>query len=993
MNEVISCNICHKTSLSLLLLRPSPIAKITELAPNFANRVVSDSGLLAGLLPTTLPSQSRFVLRLLRPGYVYIYIEKPPVGVRNWLIYRVTDKSDIVPQTSDLFYLAQPEMTCSRIEHNDAALKLVNIPQAHKIPYIWLAFSANLWNEKSRLRNCGDPRVMQKIFLHDPVKNTSGFFPSPKNLRDKVLECALGKLIVDTDESNDFPFNSIVTLVAPLADTMKKAAANHPLTINKEVAIVLRDPVGIAAELNALRIRRNELIKKEINKPENLHPLNSSNTILGLRKSLVSEEDVDSYEQVAPLKTRKAFLKENYPVGTEWQELTEADRKELLKRSRSKDNELHDLLLLPYQESFKDGNLGRVIFPDHDDRAEAWTREKVDKNWTQFCRYYDEDARAKWVKDFNLRMKSLHYDPLRLFEMDWRTAAEDEQIHQYFKNHFDSLESFRPISTHNANLTYSSESHSIHTPAPFSAGGILQGYTSALAKDITDETSVALRAIVGNHAEMIDVIANQLLETSEKDGMRDKTYDVLKGISELKMPKSIMESHGWISNALAMFSFGHVSALSGAVFTLAADNLAETQVIPAMMAKLASFSKVQRFMEFAAQGALKSNAKKMPLLVTGMIDIDEALKIFKKRAGQGLGTSKSRIRAHRSGSRKIAISVLTDTDAYRAAGGNLAEIVHDPEVGTVKISRAATREAIRSAAGSAAIISEQSLLRLYEEEATAGAKIANLARSNVLHASEVLKTVDARLALGSMIIQAIGIWNARKKALEAQSDDKLMAAYFSLLDSGLGFLSGALQLWCVAAEATLIRVSGHAAAAASCGIGTLKFFGNLAGVAGSVVSLTSSIQSIKEQRNLHNEMPEYYYSVAAFAFGGTIATSTGLTVGSLAATLEARGIGGVVVRTVASRLAANAVVGTIGGVAFTVSGAGLILLATGVISTVSAIVLTPSEVQRWLGRSYFGTDGGLIFKGKRNDMFAKGDWASERLELDKIIKSSANLQG
>jgi hypothetical protein len=76
----------------------------------------------------------------------------------------------------------------------------------------------------------------------------------------------------------------------------------------------------------------------------------------------------------------------------------------------------------------------------------------------------------------------------------------------------------------------------------------------------------------------------------------------------------------------------------------------------------------------------------------------------------------------------------------------------------------------------------------------------------------------------------------------------------------------------------------------------------------------------------------------------------------------------------------------------TVSGVGLLLLGAGVAIQVAAIVLTPNELQRWLGRSYFGRDGGFIVQGKRDDMFAKGDWRAERAALDEVMKNTAEEQ-
>lgn len=129
------------------------------------------------------------------------------------------------------------------------------------------------------------------------------------------------------------------------------------------------------------------------------------------------------------------------------------------------------------------------------------------------------------------------------------------------------------------------------------------------------------------------------------------------------------------------------------------------------------------------------------------------------------------------------------------------------------------------------------------------------------------------------------------------------------------------------------------------------------------------------------------YRFSAFASLGTAFTSLALTSGVAAESLVARGAVGAVVRTVAVRVGANAVLATVGGIGLTVSGVRLILLGAGVAFQVGAILLTPDELQMCLGRSYFGRDGGIIFSGKRDDMFAKGEWETEKKALEEVIKN------
>ncbi|OFA05505.1 T6SS effector BTH_I2691 family protein [Duganella sp. HH101] len=996
MVTTTGCDVCNKSSLSLLLLRPSPIANSPLLAAAGARGVAADPAVLTGMLPSPAPKQSRFALRLLRAGYVHIFLPSPPAGVPSWLVYRVTEQADLVPEGSELFAQADASVSCSRSGHIAMGLKVVSIPQAHKVTELWVAYSANLWNDTLRGKNKADPAVMQKISLQSCGVNS--FVPTADKLKAQVLECALNKLSIDGASDHDFPFNSIASSAEDLAANLKLAAAKHPKTAGKEIAVVLRDPVGIATELNALRVRRNELLKKEIAKPENLHPLNSSATVLGLKQSLVREEDLSSFEQVSPLRTLSAYMQDDWPAGTEWQAVTDEDRKMLLSRVKG-DGAFSEFVLSPYKAVFEKKNLGRVFYPDHDKRAAEWTKKKVEENWSKLAKYHDEEARAAWIKNFDAKMKTLHYDPLALFEEDWHAATEDKQTLAYFARHFDPLAKADPLKQPASGVLYARENHLINQPAPFSEG-LLTRYLAKLGRPITDEEAVVLRALVGNQDAMIKMVHIQLTGDPGAAGMRDKSYDLVKGFSELGMSKGALTANSWIGHAIALFSVGQLSALSGAALTVAAREAKTSSVTASIMAKLQMMAHVQRCLEYSVQGALHGNAPNVPVLLKMQVSADDALKIFAARSGQPMGTSKTRIKKAKANNAKVTLTLATDTDAIKAANGNVGDIAQNPASGSVKMGKAATSAAI-GAAGSTAVLTEEKFLQLYQSQAGTGAKAANMLRSALPNLAKtsggawlmaMAKTLDARLALGSMIIQAIGVWNGMDAASQAKSESSLTDANYGVLDSVLGFTGGALALWSVGAELRVVARLGHQAVGAHIGIGLLKIGGSITGIAGGAVNYVASQKKSDDQRALGNKDAARLYNYSAIAFLATGATSTLLTGGAIAGALEARAIGGAVVRTVATRLAANAVFATVGGIGLTVSGIGLLLLGAGVVAQIGAIVLTPTDMQRWLGRSYFGRDGGLIFSGKRDDMFKKGDWAAEKEALDEIIADAAKQQ-
>lgn len=192
----------------------------------------------------------------------------------------------------------------------------------------------------------------------------------------------------------------------------------------------------------------------------------------------------------------------------------------------------------------------------------------------------------------------------------------------------------------------------------------------------------------------------------------------------------------------------------------------------------------------------------MAVRVTMRINPDDAIDIYRVRKGQGIGTGKARIKQAKANNVKLPLVLVTDTDAIKAAE-DLLKIAKDPNSGAVIMGAAATRAAVTQTGTAAITISEETFLHLYRGQATVAAKAANLIRTaipamiktdTVADLRALAKTVDARLALASMMIQCIGIWYGRDAVSKAGSDSDLLDAQYGLLDSVLGFTGGAIAL-------------------------------------------------------------------------------------------------------------------------------------------------------------------------------------------------------
>ena len=183
-NPADNCKFCQKSGLSLLLLRPSPIATSSQLQAPGSSAAVADAALVKPLIPEGL-TESRPVLRLLRDGFVHLYIPSKD----KWRSWRVTDSADLLEQDNSLFTEPKIDTACSRKIHDSSGYKLLQIPNAHELigQSIWLAFSANLWSDKLKRQNKANRKAMVEVKLGSV--SAPAFRPDAASLKRQMLEC------------------------------------------------------------------------------------------------------------------------------------------------------------------------------------------------------------------------------------------------------------------------------------------------------------------------------------------------------------------------------------------------------------------------------------------------------------------------------------------------------------------------------------------------------------------------------------------------------------------------------------------------------------------------------------------------------------------------------------------------------------------------------------------------------------------------------------
>lgn len=941
------CKKCEKASLALLLLRPSPIAKEDPLRPP-GSSVVQSAGVHAlGLTPSRAPTESRTVLRLMREGYVHVYIESPPPGVKKWQVYQVTPNADLLPLGSHLDITIPPPPPCPAQEHNRAGLMLVSIPKAHLIDGVWIAFSANYWNDKLRGQNAANPKVMQYVPLAGGGKNT--FKPTEANLKNHVLECALEKLLVDGGEDHDYPFVKVAPNTAELAEALRKAADHHPKTAGKELAVVLADPVAYTTELNALRSRRHLVGLKEACKPDNAWAQNSANLVNGLRHNLLDGLLKRGYDTVAPVMTQGRFkdimrVKPNprgWPEGTRWEPITANPRR---------------------GEATHAPGEGRVIFPDHDTRAAEWARMQSEATWEKLARYYDEAGAKAWMAAFDARMKAEHYEPLQRFELDWLESRNDARFDDCFELHFDPQDPNDLKEAHCPGATYTIEGARALTPAPLTQGPALDLYIKEIKKDLLQPSAVLLRTLASNNEPLL-IKAKAVFALEEAlasggghahDKRNDKLFDLGSGFVLLapdpdapliKAPKFKFLAPGLFGDLACAYTLLVAKSISTAGYGLAirfgVEAFAKSGEGKQLLAKMGSTALVQRCRDLALESVVNGGPLRTPMQIEVEMRPIEAVYHMNGRF------SRRQVMAATSGG-WMRFKVLTD-NIELAQHANVRDLVA-AGAGQIEMRGKYIHPLCKIPYTERTVRIGDKVVDALRQSGTNGwARAAEGVVESARGSHAVVSSLQGRLALGVILINTVGLIGSLG---DLSSDDArtFRDACVGFLDSSASVIAGSLQVIEAAAKTSINSRLGAQGVAKSVALPALRMFAAGLGAFAGGVNAYGQFMRAGDAKGGAKTL----YQASGFAFAGTAFTSGLAAAGAFADMRIARGTASAVMRRLAWRYGAQ---GTASLLGISISGWGLILLGLAVGFEVWIMIITPTEMQKWLSRTRFGQNG------------------------------------
>jgi hypothetical protein len=803
------------------------------------------------------------------------------------------------------------------------------------------ALGANRWSDTLKAKNKANPRAMLEVKLGSAA--TPAFKPDAQSLKRQVLECsALAWRLpkVDAGLQSLFPFTSLAkdSDIAHLVQTLQKAAASHPKTTGHELAVVLPDPVGYAAELNAMRLIAH---KRGLRlKAEDEHKLQSHFVLRGLVDNVA---DLRALNNVAPVLSRASFeaLQKTSPQrmqGATWEALTENERPSLQQVGRM------------WSPQARQGLAQQAP------QFKALAKKEIEAG-------YDPAASQAWVQ----ALADKTAQALAPFEQQWLTGRDHPAVGEYFALHFDENERNRvgTVQDHSPGATYSREVAHIDGPPPTTSVALLDAYMAAYLKLPEDPYAFAVRALVANQKELIKDLSTQLagdpnVDVTQGGGMRDKTVDFIKGLLDVK-GEVFRVKYGWLTNAAMGFAVGpahNLAAAVGAYATLqGADGLAKRPKVAKLALNTAAWV---GGMDTALKTAMTQQVVR-PVLVQVWVDrglVNHAIR------GPG-GNIEGWRGAHDGGRQRVTL--LTDTERLKKGsvdvqallgGADGTEVARGTKAGEALAAKATGAIVLNAATG----LSAQQGAALFAAQVEEARKLGATIRAAIPTGAKAIGlSIDGRLALASVVVQTMGLLNGIKAVDKAEAElaaatevdraekeKALRDAKFGYLDSLGGLTAGCLETLRVGAEAMNVQRGAAAGAVALGSIHALKFGAQVAGVFGGFLNGYVSYQKAGEAYEMQLSSVVYLQISASVSFG-----ITGLAAGAPIASsglsyMAARHIGGKAVQGAAMRLAAGVAAGG------WIPVAGWVMLGVGIVASVGAALLEPTKIEAWARQTPFG---------------------------------------
>lgn len=375
---------------------------------------------------------NKYVLRLLREGYVYLYdVEK-----KKWICYEVTSDAKFyqLPENGKCSAekISFPQQ-CNREEHNPENASLITIPEPEKSKIIYFAYSEYPWPKNHLDMIASDAgenwrdENMQKIDINEWINNKDEskdqsfaiklshyneiFELNPVYNHEKVKTCYKPDINID----GNFLYN-----VAKVTDFSDQNKSNPT---DRSLILAFKDEIGIIDELNLYRNESVSLLK------DNIIDVGSELR----KKNNINSESVDS----CSIKRRKILCKQAIDLFKE--HYRTAYYKE---ESKDYKSELSDYI----EQVDRITKHTKAHYLEQEEQLIASGRTEDAKSMHDLYLAQDskrDDAIEKWKKRYWKTIEESTNDSKEDYTSDIEECYDAEELEKIYKDYTDKVNIFK----------------------------------------------------------------------------------------------------------------------------------------------------------------------------------------------------------------------------------------------------------------------------------------------------------------------------------------------------------------------------------------------------------------------------------------------------------------------------------------------------------------------------------------------------------------------
>jgi hypothetical protein len=978
----MTCKKCEKSGLSILLVRPTAVATDPEIAPQGAAALATHAPTVDAFALPKLEAKSKYALRLLRrEGYVYVFFpnEKPEGQIGRWLAWRVHDKAALMPQGE--FVFEDSSFACDKKITHPHDVRTLCIAEPKRIAKVWIGFSMNWWSDKVKAQVSANLKAAGMVEVDLAGKPpVHGFLAEAPLLNQHVADYALQSLKhggLEEEATPFYPAGDVSSMQAArsMAEVMRKQSEGHE---GRSMVVAIPDPVGLAADLNGMRLAVDRRHKQRLLAPGVAWPLASNQLLKGLK---------EAFEAAAATGAEAAAY--GGTSAKQWDAI--------------KDSAYIGEMGYAWESTggqAQDGSAnGRMRQPDNLRQQAGIQRSRIanfDRLWReQVSSQIDEPRRAAWENAFQKDRRS-EAEELAPFERNWLAALRHGNTLAYFKHHFDDDAPNRLTDPICHGLIYAQESDRVHVPQPLSLQACIDDYRDhVMAPPITDPRAVAARAMVGNQKSVIEQVAAMLdgeWDRSNENNMRDKVVDIFKGM----LTTSWGRKHSWMVDIVAGLAAGHLAAMAAAVFQgVAALDRHRMLDLPRAnelhVRKLVNLGVLEQALLQALNTAANKGEAYLPVVINEVWDLADADAHMRSRDYRGYYSDADRqaLLKNRKADGTVTVKRMWFIGAH---DGSLREIpserAHAPGKSAQSLGGLGlTRFDDYVKAANLQQVSPQN--RHSVQDHLAGQK-AN-AKAEI--------QADRRLGHGVAVVQAAGlIWAIRDfwKSLDKPDRQERFDQALNLFGGMASFTASLVELRAVAYKSMLSKTPNVVdatdranRATITTKLASIRVGLAVAGLAtGGIDAYMSYRRAVKAQAD-GDEAAHMAHLTSQAAFGMQILFNAAIAADAISGGASSRAIGAGAQRAaqlIVKRGVERGVIVAIAGMSARALGVAVLgaitpvgwsLLAIGVLLTIVGTASERNRLQRWASRSHFGKDRVLAYKSLSLEM-----WEYDTMDMD-----------